>query len=316
MMKSFDIYVDSGANIPNDLLEERDINVISFLFTVNGEERICHKPGVPFENIAKEFYADMRNGADVKTSLIPTETFIEAVTPSLQAGKDVLLFTISSGISGTYFQAKAAAEELANRFPDNKVYAIDSANASMGEGLLALKAADLRDMGESAKASAKWAENNAYKMNSYLTVGDLKYLRKSGRISTTLAIAGTLLNIKPVLKADGSANAKIVFFGKERGRKKALGALANAFEERVSDPENQKIAIMHADCEEDALELAEMLRRLGARDIVIGYYDLCTGSHVGPGTVALFFLGKDRRTVAPLAEKAPAGNPLPSPARR
>lgn len=307
-MRNFDIYVDSGANIPNALVHEYDINVISFSCTINGVERKCYEKDVPFDEIAKQFYADMRAGADVKTSLISKDTFIEAVTPSLKAGRDVIMMTISSGISGTYQQAKEAQDELAKQFPRNKVFAIDSANASMAQGLLAIKAAGLRDLGESAETCAKWLTENVYKMNSYLTVGDLKYLKKTGRISTTLAIAGTLLNIKPILRADGGANAKITFFGKEHGRKKALAALAKAFQDRVIDPENQKIAIMHADSEDDANTLADMLRELGARDIVIGYYDLCTGSHVGPGTVALFFMGKDRRSTLPTTEKQPAGN--------
>lgn len=306
-MRNFDIYVDSGANIPNALVKEYDINVISFSCTVDGVERICYEENVPFDEIAKQFYDDMRAGADVKTSLLTKDAFIEAVTPSLKAGRDVVIMTISSGISGTYQQAKEAQEELEKQYPRNKVFAIDSANASMAEGILAIKAAGLRDLGESAETCAKWLTDNVYKMNSYLTVGDLKCLKKTGRISTTLAIAGTLLNIKPILRADGSANAKITFVGKEHGRKKALAALAKAFAERATDPENQKIAIMHADSEEDANTLAGMLRELGAKDIVIGYYDLCTGSHVGPGTVALFFMGKDRRTTAPTTEKQPAG---------
>lgn len=315
-MRNFDIYVDSGANIPEQLTKERGINVISFTYTVDGVEKNCYEEGVPFDEIAKQYYADLRGGAEIKTSLIAKDTFINAVTPSLRAGKDVLLTTISSGISGTYQQALEAKSELEKQFPDQKVYVLDSTNASMGEGLLAIKAADLRDMGESAETCANWIKENAYKMNSYLTVGDLKFLRRSGRISTTLAIAGTLLNIKPVLRADGSANAKIVFYGKERGRKKALAALAQVFAETATDPANQKIAVMHADCEDDALELVEMLKAHGAKDVVVGYYDLCTGSHVGPGTVALFFMGKDRRSAAGAAERASVANPSPVPAKR
>lgn len=176
----------------------------------------------------------------------------------------------------------------------------------MGSGLQALKVADLRDMGESIEACVKWLELNSYKFNSYATVADLKYLRKGGRISTTLAIAGTILNIKPILRADGATPAKLTFFSKERGRKKALLALANEFSANVENPESL-IAICHADCEDDANELAAMLKERGAKDIIIEYYDLCTGTHVGPGTVALFFYGKDRRAAAPMAEKSRAG---------
>jgi DegV family protein with EDD domain len=311
-MKHFDIYVDSGANIPNKLVKERDIHVISFFCTVNGEERKCYEQDVPFEKTAKQFYDDMRAGAEVKTSLIPTAVFVETITPSLQAGKDVILMTISSGISGTFNQAKEAKAELEKAYPNNKVFVLDSANASMGTGLLALKAADFRDLGESAETAAKWIENNAYKMNSYLTVGDLKYLRKTGRISATVAIAGTILNIKPILRADGSANAKITSYTKAHGKKKAIATLAKIFADTATDPTNQRIAVMHADCEEDALALADLLREKGVRDIIVGYYDLATGSHVGPGTVAMFFMGKNRRFPLPMPEKKPVASGVPS----
>lgn len=305
-MNTFDIFVDSGTNIPDELIKKHNIGVIPYSCTVNGEERLCYEKDTAFVQTAKKYYEDLRQGADIKTSLIGMARVMDYVTPSLQAGRDVMIFTISSGISGTYNQAVNAQKELEKQFPDCKVYVIDTANASMGSGLQALKVADLRDMGESIEACVKWLELNSYKFNSYATVADLKYLRKGGRISATLAIAGTILNIKPILRADGATPAKLTFFSKERGRKKALLALANEFSANVENPESL-IAICHADCEDDANELAAMLKERGAKDIIIEYYDLCTGTHVGPGTVALFFYGKDRRAAAPMAEKSRAG---------
>lgn len=293
-MSEFDILVDSSANLPDKLRVERNIKMISYRITVNGQERMCFDENVPFTESAKAFYAEMRAGADVKSSLVSEENFVTAATPSLQAGKDVLILTIASGISGTYQQALKAQKALQESFPERTVVVKDSANASLGQGMLALKVADLRDMGETIETCAKWLDENTYKMNSYLTVGDLKYMRKSGRISMPLAIAGALLNIKPILKADGGEVAKIVFSGKEHGRKKALSAIAAAFAERAI-PLNQTVAIAHADCEEDALSLAAAVKSMGASDVIIEYYDLCTGGHIGPGTVALFFMGKDRR---------------------
>lgn len=294
-MTQFDIYCDSGANIPYNIVKEREIHVIPYSFTINGTEHTCYTEG-DFKDIAKKFYREVRNGADVKTSLISTQKIIEAVIPSLESGKDVLMTFISSGISGSYNQGIEAAKELSKAYPERKIMVMDSSNASMGEGLQVLKACDLRDMGQSVAACAEWIDQNRYNFNSYLTVDDLKYLKKSGRISSTLAIAGTILNIKPILKADGGENAKIVSHSKARGRKKALLALAENFSANVVEPGNQTVAICHADCEEDALTLADMLRERGAKDIIIEYYDLCTGSHVGPGTVALFFYGNNRKT--------------------
>lgn len=306
-MNYFDIFVDSGTNVPDDLIKKHGIGVVPYTCTVNGEERLCYEEGVSFVETAKKYYADLRNGADVKTSLIGTEKFIEYLTPSLEAGKDVLLFTISSGISGTYNQALNAKCELEKKYPACKVYVCDTANASMGSGMQALKAADLRDMGESAKACAEWVEANAYKFNSLVTVGDLKYLRKGGRVSAVTAIAGTILNIKPVLHANDASPAKLTVCAKERGKKKALAYIANAYKELAENIGDDTVYVCHADCEDDANELAAMLKERGAKEVITEYYDLCTGTHVGPGTVALFFYGKDRRPAFAAAETQAAG---------
>lgn len=310
-MNKFAIYVDSAANIPNAIRIARDIRVIPFNFIIDGEERPCFSEDMPFEQTAKQFYDAMRAGTEAKTSLLPAEIFADAIRPALEEERDVLLFTLSSGVSGTFAQAQEAGKRLQKEYPDRKIFVLDSANASLGEGLIAIKVADLRDMGESAEACAEWVKENTYKMNSFFTVDDLKYLRRSGRISRTVAIAGTLLNIKPILQADASDNAKIVSCGRVRGRKKALETIADIFAKRAVRPESNTIAIAHADCEKDALMLADMLRERGANDIIIEYYDLCTGSHVGPGCVALFFWGKDRRKEAFSPETAPAAHPAP-----
>ncbi len=306
-MNDYDIFVDSSANLPEQIVKERGIKVITYYMNDGNGERPCYTEGVPFAEAAREFYAEMRKGADFHTSLINEGRFVEALTPSLEAGKDVVVITIASGISGTYQQALAARKALAKTFPKRNVYVLDSANASLGQGLIALKAADLRDLGESAETGAEWVRNNVYTLNSYVTVEDLKFLRRSGRISMMTAIAGTILNIKPLIRADGGVTPKLAVYGKARGRRKAIGALVEAFDKLVVRPEAQTIAIAHADCEEEALALADTLRHHGANDILIEYYDLCTGSHIGPGTIALFFFGKDRRSEAELKEAAALG---------
>jgi len=302
MNNTFDIYVDSAANLTDEMVASTGIKVISFTYSVNGQIKKCYDSSIPFKKIAKEYYEQLRQGADIKTSLVCEADFTEAMTPSLESGRDVLLITITRGLSGTYAQALKAQAALKEKYPDRGIYVIDSCNASLGEGMLALGVAHLRDMGESAEVCAKWAEDNRYKINSYVTVNDLKYLRKSGRVSTIVAVAGTILNIKPMLHADGASPAMLTVYAKERGRKKSIDAMVKKFAENVMDPANHTIAITHCDCEAEAKELAERLRQLGANDIVIEFYDLCTGSHVGPGTLALFFMGKERRTAATVAE--------------
>lgn len=310
-MKNFSLYVDSAANIPEEIRRARDIHVIPYHCTVNGEDRLCFDENVPFEETALAHYELLRQGADIKTSLISSGAFYDALEPEVKAGNDVLLVIISSGVSGTFKQATDAAAMLMQDYPDRKVCVVDSANASMGEGLVALRLADLRDLGESIETCAAWGNENAFKVNSFFTVDDLKYLSRSGRISKTVAIAGTLLNVKPVLQADGSKNAKITAYTKARGRKKALAVIADTFAQRAERPESQTVAITHADCLQDAQLLEDMIRERGAKDIIIEYYDLCTVSHVGPGTLALFFWGKDRRSAEAATQPQPAGKTVP-----
>lgn len=305
-MRNFDIYVDSSANLTDEMIEKNDIGVVSYTCSIDGVEMECYEKGTSSDEIAKKFYDAMKAGSETKTTLVNAQKIIDAVTPSLEKGKDVLFITISSQISGTYNQAKLAAEELKKTFPDRKMLVADSFNASLGEGLFAVQAARLGDMGESVETCAQWIEEHKLNMNSVFTVSTLKYLKRGGRISATLAIAGTLLNIKPILKGD--ATGKIAMSSSEHGRRKALLKLANSFAENVINPESQTIAIAHADCLQDAELLADMLRERGASDIVINMYDICTGSHVGPGTIALFFMGKERgKAAAAKAEKSPSG---------
>lgn len=294
-MYSFDIFADSAANLPNDIVSRYAIGIIPYTLIINGTERPAVETDRPFSESAKEFYDLMRSGADTKTSLIPKEAFKSALEPTLAAGKDALLVTITASLSGTNAQALVAKEELEAAYPERKVYVVDSANASLGQGLLVLGAARLREEGKSAEECAAWVEESRYFVNSQVTVAELKYLHRSGRVSGVLAFAGTLLNIKPMLRADGNSPAKLVVYGKEKGRKKSLAEIRRAFDENVIDPEGQTMAIAHADCEEEALELKEYIMSRGAKEVVMEYYDLCTGTHVGPGTLALFYFGKDRR---------------------
>ena len=291
-MNKFDIYADSGANIPDELTEKYGINIITFMCNIDGTETPCYKKGTPSAETATKFYAAMREGCNTSTSLINSHRFLEEITPSLEQGRDVIITTISSGISGTYKQACEAAEEAMKLYPGCKVHVFDSFNASMGEGLFDIYAARMRDEGRSFDEVCAWLEDNRLNMHSVFTVSDLKYLKRGGRVSATKAIAGTLLNIKPVLIASSAGTIEVA--ETVRGRKKALMRLAEMFGDEVRAPESQTIAICHADCADDAGYLAELIREKGASDVVIEVYDICTGSHVGPGTVALFFTGEDR----------------------
>ena len=238
------------------------------------------------------FYAAMRGGAKVVTSQVTPQTYIDAMTPFLKEGKDVLFIGMSSGISGSYNSAQIAANQLREEFPACKIYTIDTLSASLGEGLLVVKAAENRRSGMSIEENAAEIDKLRHNMCQVFTVDDLKYLRGTGRLSSIKAAVASVLNIKPLLKGD--TDGKIVCFEKTRGRNNAIKALAQQYDEMVREPYNQCIGIAHADCTEDAEQLIELLNRNNPpHEIMLVCYEPVTGSHVGPGTLALFFLGSD-----------------------
>lgn len=292
----FQIVVDSAANIPAELVKKYDIRVISFVNYVNGKKVVCFDPDLtPEEERAKgkEYYDAVRAGADVKTGLISSGDFEDLFLSILEAGDDILYFSLSKNISGTYNSARLAAEELSENFPDRKIRLIDALNASLAQGILAIYASEMRAGGKSLDETADILATSPAKMNGVFTVGDLKYLSKTGRISSSAALVGNLLNIKPILR--GNKDGFIVQFKKCRGRKSALNTLVSLVCDNIVNPEEQIIGIAHADAYEDSLYVMEEIRkRVKLRGFINTSYDYCTGSHVGPDTIALFFMAKDR----------------------
>ena len=290
------VYVDSGANIPAVHVEKYGINVIPFVNLVDGKEVPGFEPGLTEEEErqkGKEYYDSIRNGAKVSTSLINTGTFEEIFEKELAAGNDVIYIAISSGISGTYNAARAACEELKEKYPDREVYAVDSMNASLASGIPAIYATELAAKGVGAGKIAQLLTDAAPYMNGVFTVGDLKYLANTGRISGVAAFAGNVLNIKPILK--GNAQGFIVQVKKMRGRKKAVDELSKLILDNIIEPEKQILGIAHADAYEESLEVMEKVQeKVKVRDFINTSYDFCTGSHVGPDTIAVFFMGYDR----------------------
>lgn len=292
----FQIVVDSAANIPAELVKKYDIRVISFVNYVNGKKVVCFDPDLtPEEERAKgkEYYDAVRAGADVKTGLISSGDFEDLFLSILEAGDDILYFSLSKNISGTYNSARIAAEELSESFLDRKIRLIDALNASLAQGILAIYASEMRAGGKSLDETADILSTYPAKMNGVFTVGDLKYLSRTGRISSSAALVGNLLNIKPILR--GNKDGFIVQFKKCRGRKAALNTLVSLVCDNIVNPEEQIIGIAHADSYEDSLYVMEEIRkRVKLRGFINTSYDYCTGSHVGPDTIALFFMAKDR----------------------
>ncbi len=285
----FQIITDTSANLPSELAAEKDLTVIPFPYFVNGARHTC----LDTEGFdGKTFYGAMREGAEVTTSQINPQNYIDVMRPVLQKGLDILFVGMSSGISGAYHSAELAAEELRMEFPERKIRLVDTIGASLGEGLLVLRAVRDKLAGLSLDAIYEKLMDLRHRLCNIFTVDDLKYLRKGGRLSNLSFIVGTILQIKPLLK--GNEEGRIVAFAKLRGRKKALEELAKRYDEYVVNAEEQTIGIAHADCPEDAAYLIELLRRNHPpKEILTVGYEPVTGSHVGPGTLALFFEARE-----------------------
>ena len=285
----FQIVTDTSANLPTAYLQREQIALIPFTFHTESGEQAC----MDMQSFdAKDFYTRMRAGERVTTSQIPPQRFIDTLTPMLARGEDVLFVSMSSGISGSYASGKIAEKQLREEFPERKILFVDTYSASLGEGLLVMRAADCRREGMSIDETYKLLRALRHRMAQIFTVGDLRYLKKTGRLSNLEAAVGTVLQIKPLLKGD--PQGKIVCFAKIRGRQRAIEAIAQRYAELVVEPESQVIGIAHADCEADAQILASMLRRSRPpKDILMVDYEPVTGSHVGPGALALFFLSDE-----------------------
>ncbi len=287
-MDNFEIMTDSSSNLTPDLAREGGIDIIPLMcYPQNGSEMPCYDQNTVFDGHA--FYNDLRKTGPIKTSMINAHQFTEAFEPILKAGKDVLYFAMSSGISGTCAAAMQAAAELMKKYPGRVVRVIDTLAASFGEGIFAMKASLMRRAKSTLQAAGDWAEDNKRRMCQFFTVDDLSFLQKGGRISAFTAKIGTLANIKPLLRGD--SEGRIVSCGKVIGRKKSLQAIADLFDKHAGYDDNETVAIAHGDCEDDAQYLASLLKKKRSlKDVLIRCYEPGTGSHVGPGAVALFFM--------------------------
>lgn len=281
------LFTDTSANLPVEIIDEYGIEVVPFSYTIDGVEYIPER-----EFDGKAFYAAMRAGSAVKTSMVNTGTFIERFKAALDAGKDVLYIGMSGGISGTANAALMAKQELDEEYPDRKIIVIDTLAASLGEGLFVIKAAEQLKDGVALDAIEEAIRAQVPSMCQSFTVDDLKYLKNTGRVSGAAAIIGNVLSIHPILIGD--YEGKIVVKAKVRGMKRTLDALAERYAE-LALSKTETIGIAHADNEDGKAYLVQRLRDKGLTGKCLSVcYEPVTGSHVGPGTVALFFFGTDR----------------------
>lgn len=288
---SFEIVTDSSSNLPEYLTIQYGLHILSLVFFVGEQEYNGYIKGQTMDHT--QFYNMMRNGQDVKTSLVNIDTTKRLMEDLLLQGKDILYIGFSSALSGTFQAVSMIMEELKETYPDRQIYAVDSLCAALGEGLLVHYAASLREEGKSIDEVYQWTLDNRLNLCHWFTVDDLFFLKRGGRISSTSAVIGSLLSIKPVLHVDN--DGRLIMMEKARGRRKSLDSLVDHMIETAIDPQNQVVYISHGDCLEDAEYVAKQVKdKLQVKEVMCHVLDPVIGAHSGPGTVALFFMGKNR----------------------
>ena len=287
-MAEYKIITDSGCDLPQETLCLLDVQTVPLIVNFKGEDREdTVDVGI------KEMYAGLRDGEAATTSAVNPDRWMEKMEGVLAQGMDVLTVTFSSGLSTTYQSAVIAGNELKEKYPDRKILVVDSLAASLGQGLLIWYACKMKDAGLSIEELAKWIEDNRQNLCHWFTVDDLMYLKRGGRISAATALVGTMLQIKPVLHVDGEGH--LINVAKSRGRKASIQTLAQKAVELGEGYDNSTMFICHGDCIEDAEYLAGLVKeKCGVKEVFIGYTGAVIGSHSGPGTLALFFMGKHR----------------------
>ncbi|MBP5293207.1 MAG: DegV family protein [Clostridia bacterium] len=293
-MAEFVISTCSTFDLTKEHADSRDISVIYFHYSKNGERLDDDM----FQSVTPaEFYGSMVAGADMKTSQINTGEFLEYFGKFLKDGKDVIHFSLSSGISGVYSAAETAAKQLRTEFPDRKLYVIDSLAASGGLGLLVDQAADLRDEGKTIDEVRDWVEQNKLRLHHWFFSTDLTFYIKGGRVSKISGAIGGMLGICPLLNV--SVDGKLVPRAKIRPKKKVIIEMVKRMEEHAENGYDYsgKVYMTQSECLPDAQAVADLITSKFPKmqgKVEITSIGAVIGSHTGPGTVALFFWGDPR----------------------
>jgi DegV family protein with EDD domain len=289
-MKPYKIITDSCCDITKDFIEKNQVPYLGLIFNFKGNS-LEDDFGATLTH--KEFYDEVRKGELPTTSQVNVYRFEEIFKKYILEGFDIIYIAFSSALSGTYSSAVIAKDTILEEFPTADITVIDSRSASMGEGLINYYAYEMMNNGATKEEIVNWVENNKFKVNHWFTVDDLNHLKRGGRVSAASAVIGTILDIKPILHVDDEG--RLIPVTKVKGRKKSIRHLAETLKARIVDPENQVIGISHGDCIEDAKLLEKLIRdEVQVRDVLISTVGPAVGSHSGPGTLALFFIGENR----------------------
>ncbi|MBQ9794257.1 MAG: DegV family protein [Clostridia bacterium] len=286
-MADFVIFADSSVDLPIEEINRYGLQIINLHLFVSGKEEDIDTLD------SHAFYERLRAGEVASTSAPSPEEYAEKMIPVLESGKDILYLGFSEGLSCSYNNGKLAMEELAEKYPDRKLYHISTGCASTGHGLLTVLAARKQQAGATIEEVRDWVNENLLHLVHWFTVDDLMFLKRGGRISAVTAIAGTMLGIKPILHVDDEGH--LINMSKARGRKASLQTMVDKVKEYAIEPATQTMAICHGDCLEEAEWIAEKLKNeLKVPEVIISPTGTVIGAHSGPGTIAVFFLGTQR----------------------
>ncbi len=290
-MADYVILTDSSCDLPAELADQMQLTVLPLTVDMDGKLYRNYLDGreIGFH----EFFEQVVTAKSAKTSAVTSEQFMEVLEPLCQAGVDVLYLAFSSGLSGTYNSGAIAMRELSEKYPERKLYAVDSLCASLGEGLFVDLCHEKKEAGMTIDELRDYAESLKLHICHWFTVNDLMFLKRGGRVSAATAIVGSVLSIKPVMHMDNEGH--LIKVDVARGRKASLRALVAKMEKLATDPEKQRVYICHGDCLQDAEYVASLVReKFGIMDIRINYVGPVIGAHTGPGVVSLFFVGSER----------------------
>ena len=290
-MRDYVIITDATCDLPIHIITKFNLEVIPMTYTIDGKDYQIH---LQDQNLKlRDFYDQLRNGELATTSQINSYTYEKVIEKYLQQNLDCLIINFSSALSGGFNSLRIAKENLSERYPNHNIVIFDSKCASMGEGLLVYLALQEKAKGYTIYEVEKWLQLNHLRICHWFIVDDLDFLKRGGRLSGSSAFVGRLLKIKPVLHVDNQG--RLVPVKKAIGKAKAIDELFLKFKERALDISQESVFISHGDCYDEALVLKEkILSEFKPKEIIIGEIGPIIGSHSGPGTLALFFIGYER----------------------
>lgn len=287
-MSNYKIITDSACDLPKTMLQELDVVTSPLHVLFRGE----NLPDSVDEGL-KDIYDGLRNGEATSTSAVNPEGWASIMEPILAEGNDILALGFSSGLSTTYQSAVIAAQELQEKYPERKINVVDTVSAALGQGLLVWYTCKKRDEGLTLDELTAWVEEHKLHLCHWFTVNDLMHLKRGGRVSAATAVVGTMLQIKPILHVDNDGH--LISMAKARGRKASIEMLAKKLDELGAGYDNSTVFVCHGDCLDEAKQLEQLLlQREGVKNVFVGNLGAVIGSHAGPGTLAVFFMGKER----------------------